>query len=178
MYRLIVFLTLGFFSTAFSSYAQKTYTHQDTLRGGLSTYRTCFDVTYYNLSLNINIGNQSLQGSNDIFFKVLSNTSQIQLDLFDNLIIDSIYSGKTKLSYKREGNAFYVFFPNELVKGESHTVSVFYEGNPIIAKKAPWDGGWVFTQDSLKRPWVGVACEGIGASLWWPMKDHLSDEPD
>lgn len=178
MYRLIVFFIVGFFSATFSSYAQKTYTHQDTLRGSLSPYRTCFDVTYYNLSLNIDIANQSLQGSNDIFFKVLSNTSQIQLDLFDNLIIDSIYWDKTKLFYKREGNAFYVFFPNELIKGESHTVSVFYEGNPIIAKKAPWDGGWVFSQDSLKRPWIGVACEGIGASLWWPMKDHLSDEPD
>jgi len=174
----IVFLVIGFFSAKLPSYSQKIYTHQDTLRGGLSAYRTCFDVTYYNLSINIDIANKSLRGSNDIFFNVLSNTSRIQLDLFNNLIVDSIYLGKTKLAYKREGNAFFVLFPNELIKGESHIISVFYEGNPIIAKKAPWDGGWVFTKDSLKRPWVGVACEGIGASLWWPMKDHLSDEPD
>jgi aminopeptidase N len=178
MYRLIIFFIVGFFVIPFSSYSQKTYTHQDTLRGSLSTSRTCFDVTYYDLSLNINIPNKSIQGSNDIFFKTLANTSQIQLDLFDNLIIDSIFLSKIKLTYKREGNAFFVFFPNELIKGESYIIRIFYEGNPIIAKKAPWDGGWVFTQDSLKRPWVGVACEGIGASLWWPMKDHLSDEPD
>jgi aminopeptidase N len=178
MRRLIVFFVILFFAIPFSLYSQKIYTHQDTLRGSLSSDRTCFDVTYYNLSLNVNVTDKSFQGSNDIFFKVLSNTSQIQLDLFENLIIDSIYSGKIKLSYKREGDAFFVFFPNQLIKDESHVVSVFYEGNPIIAKKAPWDGGWVFTQDSLKRPWVGVACEGIGASLWWPLKDHLSDEPD
>ncbi|WP_018343177.1 M1 family metallopeptidase [Cytophaga aurantiaca] len=178
MHRFIVFLFIGFFCTIHSSYSQKIYTHQDSLRGGLSINRTCFDVTYYNLSLKVDITNKFIQGSNDIFFNVVSNTSQIQLDLFSNLIIDSVFSGKTKLAYKREGNAFFVFFPTELIKNESHVVTVFYEGNPIIAKKAPWDGGWVFTQDSLKRPWVGVACEGIGASLWWPMKDHLSDEPD
>lgn len=178
MRHLIIFLVVGFFSTTIPSYSQILHTHQDSLRGRLSNYRTCFDVTYYNLSLNIDILNKSLRGSNDIFFEVLVNTSQIQLDLFENLIIDSVFLGKTKLSYTREGNAFFVTFPNELIKDKSYVVRVYYEGNPIIAKKAPWDGGWVFTQDSLKRPWVGVACEGIGASLWWPMKDHLSDEPD
>jgi aminopeptidase N len=178
MRRLFIFLFIGFFATIFPSFSQNIYTRQDTLRGSLSPYRTCFDVTYYNLSLNINIADKSLQGSNDIHLKVLSNTSQIQLDLFSNLIIDSIFLDKTQLSYEREGNAFFIFFPNELIKGESYIIRVFYEGNPVIAKKAPWDGGWVFSQDSLKRPWIGVACEGIGASLWWPMKDHLSDEPD
>jgi len=55
---------------------------------------------------------------------------------------------------------------------------VYYEGKPIIAKSAPWDGGFVWSEDSFGNPWIAVACEGTGASAWWPNKDHLYDEPD
>lgn len=177
MIRLLLLFFLIYSNTYFFSIAQ-SYTRNDSLRGALNPDRTCFDVYYYDLNLNIDIQNKSIQGVNNIYFKTLSNTNRIQLDLFSNLLIDSIIFNKQKVSFTRDSNAFFIQFPSILQTNTSHTVSVYYEGNPIIAKKAPWDGGWVFTSDSLHRPWVGVACEGIGASLWWPLKDHLSDEPD
>jgi len=178
MPRYLFFLLLGICLFQFNTYSQNSYTRFDSLRGALNPYRTCFDVYYYDLSIQIDIKNKSIHGVNHVYFKTISTTSTIQLDLFSNLIIDSICYNNIKLDFQRDSNAFFVQFPAPLISGNNYTVSVYYEGNPIIAKKAPWDGGWVFTQDSLKRPWVGVACEGIGASLWWPMKDHLSDEPD
>jgi len=177
MFRFLILFFLIYSNTYFLSVAQ-TYSRNDSLRGALNPDRVCFDVSYYDLSLKINIQNKSIQGVNDIYFKTLSNTGRIQLDLFSNLIIDSIIFNNQKISFKRDSNAFFIQFPYTLQANTSQKLSVYYEGNPIIAKKAPWDGGWVFTIDSLHRPWVGVACEGIGASLWWPLKDHLSDEPD
>ncbi len=178
MRRLLFFILLGVCQASFNTFSQQTFNRYDSLRGSLNPQRTCFDVYYYDLSLTIDIPDKSIQGVNDIYFKTLSATSSIQLDLFSNLIIDSVCYNNTRLSYRRDSNAFFVQFPSSLAIHNTYKISVYYEGSPIIAKKAPWDGGWVFTQDSLKRPWVGVACEGIGASLWWPMKDHLSDEPD
>lgn len=177
MFRFSFLFFLIYSNLHFLSIAQ-SYNRTDSLRGALNPDRACFDVYYYDLHLNIDIQNKSLQGVNDIYFKTLSTTKKIQLDLFSNLIIDSIVFNNQKLSFTRDSNAFFIRFPSTLQVNSIHKLSVYYEGNPIIAKKAPWDGGWVFTTDSLHRPWVGVACEGIGASLWWPLKDHLSDEPD
>lgn len=172
MFRIVIFLVSCFF--VLHTHAQ----NQDSLRGGLSFERTCFDVTYYNLDLSIDIPAKYIKGYNDIFFTVLAPTFKMQLDLFSNLIIDSVFLAKQKITFTRDGNVFYVSFDKELQRDSSYRLRVYYEGNPIVAKNPPWDGGWVFSQDSLKRPWIGVACEGIGASLWWPLKDHLSDEPD
>lgn len=160
------------------SFSQNTFNRFDSLRGSLSPYRTCFDVHYYDLSVKVDISKKRLQGINDVYFQTTTPTSTIQLDLFNNLIIDSIYYNNIKIAFQRDSNSFFINFPYILGGNIFGKISIYYEGNPIIAKKAPWDGGWVFTKDSLVRPWGGVACEGIGASLWWPVKDHLSDEPD
>ncbi len=178
MLKFLFFAILSVCQIPFLSFSQQLPSRYDSLRGALNAERTCFDVTYYDLSLSIDIRNQRLQGVNDVYFIALEKTNTIQLDLFNNLIIDSIYFNNQYTSFKRDSNAFFITFPTPLVAGNTYKVRVYYEGNPIIAQKPPWDGGWVFSKDSLNRPWVGVACEGIGASLWWPMKDHLSDEPD
>jgi hypothetical protein len=71
-----------------------------------------------------------------------------------------------------------LLFPKAITKGSKDQFIVYYSGKPTIAVRAPWDGGVVYKQDSLKKPWVATACEGVGASIWWPNKDHLSDEVD
>ncbi len=177
MIRGCVLFFLCFIAVCFLATAQP-FSRNDSLRGSLTPERTCFDVYYYDLNLNIDISNKSIQGANTVYFNTTTTTNKIQLDLFSNLIIDSVCYENKRLSFKRDSNAFLIHFPTPLQANTAHHISVHYQGNPIIAKKAPWDGGWVFTKDSLQRPWVGVACEGIGASLWWPLKDHLSDEPD
>ncbi|MFT5918987.1 MAG: aminopeptidase N [Granulosicoccus sp.] len=154
------------------------FTRADTLRGSLSEIRSCFDVTFYHLDIKLDIENQSLSGSNEIRFTATSTFDSLQIDLFENMEVDSIaFEGKA-LEYNREFTAVYVKMGRTIMKSEQAYFEVFYHGSPIIAKNAPWDGGFVWKKDFQGNPWVGVACEGDGASLWWPNKDHLSDEPD
>jgi aminopeptidase N len=102
----------------------------------------------------------------------------MQLDLFSNMYIDSIKFENTKLEYKREANTVIVRFPGGLKAWKTGYLLVGFSGRPQVARNAPWDGGFIWSQDKNQKPWIGVACEGLGASCWWPMKDHLSDEPD
>lgn len=165
------------FSFQFLS-AQEIATRKDSLQGGLRPERTCFDVQHYDLNIKINIDEKSIVGYNDISFKVVENTKKIQVDLFQNMHIDSIVYNKKKIDYKREFNAVFIDFPTDLKRDSEAKIRFYYSGKPIIAKNAPWDGGFVFTKDKQGKPWIAVACQGTGASLWYPVKDSQSDEPD
>ena len=160
--------------------SQKSFNENDqqTLRGSLNEYRTCFDVTYYDLSVKADLNNHSITGSNDIQMDAVRDFEKIQLDLFANMVIDSVVCKGNSLSIERIGDAFFIQFPLIIKKGDHISVRVYYHGIPVVAKYPPWDGGFVWSRDSLNRDWVGVSCQGIGASLWWPNKDHLSDRPD
>ena len=166
------------FIIAFQQLSAQTATRRDSLQGGLRPERTCFDVQRYDLNIKINPDEKTIVGYNDIAFKVIEDTHKIQLDLFENMQIDSIVFNAKKLDFIREEIAVFITFPNELKKGSDQKLRFYYSGKPIIAKRAPWDGGFVFTQDSKGKPWVGVAVQGTGASLWYPVKDSQSDEPD
>lgn len=154
------------------------FTRKDSLRGTLSPERANYDVRYYELDLKIDIDKKYLSGSNIIQFDVIKSLSVLQFDLFENLKINKVEWQGKKLPFKREYNAVFVSFPKELNTGSSSSIKIYYEGNPTVAKRAPWDGGFVFKKDKNGNPFVGVACQGTGASLWWPNKDHQSDEPD
>ncbi len=170
-------LLLLLFWSSNQSNAQEI-TRKDSLQGGFSVERTCFDVLRYDLDIRINPSEKTIKGFNDISFKVIENTKKIQLDLFENMQIDSIVFQTKKLSYKREFNAVFIDFDAELPANSEQKLRFYYSGKPIIAKNAPWDGGFVFTKDSKKNDWIGVAVQGTGASLWFPCKDSQSDEPD
>jgi len=170
-------LLLAFAATGIVANAQ-TYTRRDSLQGGLRPERTNFDVQRYDLSITINPDDRSIVGYNDITFTALESTSKIQLDLFDNMNVDSILLDKTKLTYKRDNDAVFISFPKALKKGSEQKLRFYYSGKPKVAKNAPWDGGFVFKKDTDGKPWIGVAVQGTGASLWFPVKDHQTDEPD
>lgn len=159
-------------------FAQETTTRKDTLKGGLRFERTCFDVLRYDLNIKINPDEKSIVGHNDITFKVLLNTTKIQLDLFENMQIDSIVLNSKKLKYKREFDAVFINFEESLNRDSEQKIRFYYSGKPLIAKNAPWDGGFVFKKDSNNKDFIGVAVQGTGASLWFPCKDSQSDEPD
>ncbi|MGL2965790.1 M1 family metallopeptidase [Flavobacterium sp. XGLA_31] len=158
--------------------AQEIFTRKDSLQGGLRSERNCFDVLHYALDVKINPEDKSIIGSNTIQFKIAENTKKIQLDLFENMQIDSIVFNSKKLHYQREFNAVFIDFPFVLTQNSEQTLQFYYSGKPIVARNAPWDGGFVFTKDLQGKPWIGVACQGTGASLWYPVKDSQSDEPD
>jgi len=156
--------------------AKEIYTKADSLRGELTPLRTCYDIQYYHLDIKVDIDNKFISGSNEFKFKVVDRFNKLQFDLFDNLSVDKVvYKGK-ELPFTREYNAVFVTFPNYLEKGTEDTFTVFYSGNPIQATRAPWDGGFDWKKDSKGKPWVATAVQGLGASVWWPNKDHQSDE--
>lgn len=152
-------------------------TRADSLRGFLSPQRSCYDVLEYDLDLLINFSQKSISGSNTISFNVLHDFDQLQVDLFENMIIDSILHDGLQLDFEREYDAVFVKFPWKVLKGSYGEIKIYYHGKPKEAVNPPWDGGFSWKKDLHKRDWLGVSCEGIGASLWWPNKDHLSDEP-
>lgn len=157
---------------------KKAFSRKDTLRGTLSKERVNYDVRHYLLDFKIDIDKKFIQGKNKISFDVIDDLSVLQFDLFENMKVTKVEWNNKKLKFNREYDAVFVSFPETLKKGSNHSIIVYYEGNPIVAKRAPWDGGLVFKKDKNGKPWVGVACQGTGASLWWPNKDHQSDEPD
>ena len=156
----------------------KEYTRADTLRGSLRPERTCFDVTFYELNVKIDTAAHSLKGSNKIVFKTVEDFNTLQLDLYANMNIDSIVAMGQTLKYRREFNAVFVDMPVKMKKGSNGELIVYYNGIPTIAKRPPWDGGFTWTTDEQGKLWMAVSCEGMGASLWWPCKDYLGDEPD
>ena len=172
----ILFICI-FFSSVQLVQAQD-FTRRDSLQGSLRPERTCFDVLRYDLNLTIEPEYRSVKGFNDITFKVIEKTAKIQLDLFENMKIDSILFKNKKLTYKREMDAVFIDFMTPLEVNSEQKVRFYYSGSPLEAERAPWDGGFVWSKDSDGNDFVSVAVQGTGASLWYPVKDHQSDEPD
>ncbi|WP_445455043.1 M1 family metallopeptidase [Flavobacterium sp. HNIBRBA15423] len=171
-------LIIGLLTLVTQNLTAQNFTRRDSLQGGLRFERNCFDVQRYDLNIKINPEERSIVGYNDISFKVVAPTKKIQLDLFDNMKVDSIVWSNQKLKYKRDFDAVFISFPKELAKNANEKVRFYYSGNPKIAKNAPWDGGFVFKKDSNGKDFIAVAVQGTGASLWYPVKDSQTDEPD
>ncbi len=149
----------------------------DSLRGQVKQERSCYDVHFYDLQLSVDVHYQTIRGYNDIHFEATEDFSDLQIDLFYNLFVDEITFQGESLEFKRLYNAVFVSFPPQK-KGTRGVFRVYYSGKPKRALNPPWEGGFVWSKSSDGSPWFSVACEGIGASVWWPNKDHLSDEPD
>ena len=158
---------------------EQGFTRADTLRGKLTPLRTCYDVTFYHLDVAIDMDQRSLKGSNLIRFDAMTPFKKIQVDLYENMTIDKILYKGQPLGYTREFNAVFIEFPIEILPGAQHELKIYYSGTP---KSPDWDipmnGGVLWDKDSLGNPWAQMVCQGSGASLWWPNKDHQSDEPD
>jgi len=148
------------------------------LQGALRFERRCFDVKYYRLEIEVDVAGKKLFGNNLVRFEVSETTRRIQLDLHEDLLIDEILWHGERLVYTRSCKAIFVDFPERLMAGSLDSLTVRYHGQPVEAPMAPWYGGFVWSSDDNAQPWVGVACQGMGASTWWPCKDHLTDEPD
>jgi len=158
----------------------KLFTHADTLRGSITPERAWWNVLRYDITVKPDYVEKTTAGKNSITYKVISDKSNsiMQIDLQQPLHIDSILSQNSdKLTFTNEGNVWHVQMPKQKVSSVN-IIQIFYSGKPHEAIRAPWDGGWTFTKDSLGRPWMTVTCQGLGASIWYPCKDHQSDEPD
>ncbi|MFA6277660.1 MAG: M1 family metallopeptidase [Pedobacter sp.] len=178
IFTLLALLFLSFSTKAQLGIAKETFTRADTLRGMLTPLRTCYDINYYHLDVKINLDDKSVSGSNEFAFTATQDFTKLQFDLFANLKIEKVIYKGTELPYTREFNAVFITFPKTIKKGSKDSFTVWYNGNPPIARNPPWDGGFIFKKDKGGNPFVSVACQGLGASVWWPTKDHQSDEVD
>nr|WP_199076231.1 M1 family metallopeptidase [Pedobacter sp. ASV19] len=175
---LFILLFLGLGLQAQPLHQKAAFNRADTLRGTLTSLRTCYDLTYYHLDVRIDIDQKSISGSNEFVFNATQDFKRLQFDLFSNLKVEKVVYQNQELPFTREFNAVFVTFPKTIRKGSKDRFTVFYSGHPIVARNAPWDGGFIFAKDKSGKPWVSVACQGLGASCWWPNKDHQSDEVD
>jgi aminopeptidase N len=174
---MLLFICLGLSHTSCRG-QNNNFTRADTLRGALSPLRSSYDINYYHLDIKLDIEKKKISGSNLFRFTAVQDLNQLQFDLFENLNIEKVnYKGK-EIPFKREFNAVFINFPERIKKGTKAEFTVFYHGNPSIARNPPWDGGFTFSADQNGKPWVSVSCQGFGASSWWPNKDHQSDEVD
>jgi aminopeptidase N len=158
----------------------KHYTLEDTLRGSITPQRVWWDLTYYHLKIEVFPGERKIKGENEIEFKALQEGRVMQIDLqtplewkgasIDGLAIDSV---QRKTNY-----VYFVFLHQPVKKGEKHTLKVQYEGKPRRAFNPPWDGGFTWDKDKNGDDFIATSCQGLGASAWWPCKDHMYDEPD
>ena len=148
-------------------------THADILRGAYGQYRANNDLLYYHLDIRVDPDKKLVTGKNTIRFKMLKDDTRIQLDLADALNIDKILLGTTQLKYQRDSGAVFVDFPETLHAGKTYSIDFYYSGTPIHQGRF---GGFTFGTDTIGHPWIYTACEGIGASIWWPNKDQWRDE--
>lgn len=172
------FLLLTGFSYSQPLNKKTTFTIQDTLRGSIGPERAWWDVLHYDISVTPDYTTKTITGSNTIEFLVLKPGKKMQIDLQEPMEIDKIKLNNTSLKYTREGNVFWVMIPRRLRIGSTQSLTIDFSGKPREAVNPPWDGGWIWKKDADGNPWMSVACQGLGASVWYPCKDHQSDEPD
>src|SRR5450432_1075313 len=179
--RLFVLVAVSFFlqpAIGQLLHKQEAFTHQDTLRGSLNAERTWWDVMCYDITVKPDYNNKTIKGSNIITFKVLGSAKTMQIDMQEPMKITGIILKSAPLTFQREGNVYHVNFPAALETGSIQQLNISFEGKPREATRPPWDGGWIWKKDANGNPWMSVACQGLGASVWYPCKDIQSDEPD
>ncbi|QOW09244.1 M1 family metallopeptidase [Kaistella flava (ex Peng et al. 2021)] len=171
-------LALLIFTSAVFSAQQ--FTKQDTLKGSNTEFRNFWDVKKYEISVEPKFADQSVSGTNKITFEILKDVKNpvFQIDLQQPMNYKILDSDIKHYSSKRDGDFIFIQTKKDYKKGETHSFTIQFFGHPTVAKNAPWDGGWVFKKDDHGNPWMSVAQEGIGASVWLPSKDLWSDEPD
>jgi len=157
------------------------YTRQDTLRGSLGPARVWWNVLHYDISVKPDYFAKKIEGYNTIEFETMNypEIPVMQIDLQQPMSIDSvIFLEKHKLDFTKDGNAYFItLFKGKKGPAKKLKIKIFFSGKPPEAINPPWDGGWIWAKDEKGRPWITVACQGLGASVWYPCKDHQSDEP-
>lgn len=154
------------------------FTRQDSLRGSITKERAWWDVKYYHLNIKVNPSDSTITGSNTIRYKVINEYNRMQIDLQNPMEINKVIQDGVALKYTREGNAFFIELIAPQKVGLTKELTVFYGGKPKIAVNPPWDGGITWKKDTNGKSFIASSCQGLGASVWWPNKDHMYDEVD
>ncbi|MEO0650067.1 MAG: M1 family metallopeptidase [Planctomycetota bacterium] len=152
--------------------------HQDS-GGVLDPERACYDVLRYDLTLSLDVDARTIDGSNVITFWLEFPSDDLRIDLDRHFEVDHLLLDGERIRFKRTDDEILVD-SSKLESGKRYAIEVFYRGEPRQVKRfeAPWQGGFVWETTLSGAPWIATACQGEGADLWWPCKDHPSDEAD
>ena len=179
------FLTIHFcFFLSFLSFSQglmdpkNNTTRQDTLRGSITLERSWWDLNYYHLDISVNPEKKYIEGSNLVYYTVLNSNNVLQIDLQEPLELLMAKQEGEELEIEKEGNAYFIILKKDQIVGSLEKIKLFYKGNPREAVNAPWDGGISWEKDDNGNHFIASSCQGLGASVWWPNKDHMYDEVD
>lgn len=176
---LIVFLiSSGIQAQGLLSKSETHFSRQDSLRGSITKERSWWDLKHYDLTIKVNPADSTITGSNTIQYKVLQPYKTMQIDLQEPMKITKVTQDGGALKYKRDGNVFYISLVSAQNKGELKEITIFYQGKPKIAVNPPWDGGITWKKDKNGNNFIASSCQGLGASVWWPNKDHMYDEAE
>ncbi|MGB1230826.1 MAG: M1 family metallopeptidase [Winogradskyella sp.] len=177
---LIIFLILVITSCEGQGLLQgkNKFTKQDTLRGSITPERSWWDLTYYHLDIEVKPSKKFISGKNTIHYKVLEAKQVMQIDLQYPMKITKVLQNGNELKVEHNGNAHFIQLKEQQNIGDSNSIEVYYKGNPRAAKRAPWDGGFSWKKDKNGKHFIATSCQGLGASVWWPNKDHMYDEVD
>lgn len=154
------------------------FTRQDTLRGTITKERIWWDLSYYHLNVIVDPSDSSLKGQNTIRYKVLLPFQLMQIDLQEPMRITKVIQDGKSLNFRRDGNAYFIDLTKKQTAGNFNEIQIDFGGKPQVSKRPPWSGGLSWKRDANNNPLVVTTCQGDGASLWWPCKDHQYDEPD
>ncbi|TXK27722.1 M1 family metallopeptidase [Pontibacter qinzhouensis] len=157
---------------------QPTFTRQDSIRGSITPERAWWDLTYYHLDIAVNPADSTVRGKNTVHYKVLEPNQLLQLDLQPPMTMEKVLQDGKPLQVKQDGNAWYITLTEKQEKGAVNALEVHYSGKPQVSVRPPWTGGFTWQKDNNGKPFVATSNQGDGASLWWPCKDHMYDEPD
>ena len=170
-------LLLGAFATESAAQAP-VFTRADTIRGSITPERAWWDVTFYDLHVALDPADSTIRGWNGITYRITGKSREMQIDLQTPLGMDSVVQDGRRLRFRRDGNAFFVTLASGQRVGTTRTLTVYYHGRPRVAQNPPWDGGLIWARGPDGAAWISTACQGLGASVWWPTKDTQADEPD
>ena len=171
------FLSIAFLLITISISAQKNnFTRQDSLRGSITPERVWWDLKYYHLDIQVFPETKSIKGKNTVEYIVLKPYQVLQIDLQSPLKITKVTQNGKELKVLSEINAHFIQLEEKQEVGAVNSVIVYYEGKPQEAKRAPWDGGFSWKKDKNNNHFIATSCQGLGASVWWPNKDHMYDE--
>ncbi|GAB2559993.1 M1 family metallopeptidase [Spirosoma aerophilum] len=174
----LLFLFFLLISPVLAQAQKPTFTHDDTLRGSITPERAWWDLAFYHLNVRVQPKDSTLSGSTLIRYRVLKPGQTLQVDLQRPLRVLRVEQDGKPLAVRQDGNAYFVTLTKPQKTGQTETVTVHYAGKPRVAKRPPWDGGLVWSRDKSGNWFIATACQGLGASAWWPCKDHMYDEPD
>jgi aminopeptidase N len=176
--NLVILVTLALLYPALTFAQQPVFTRQDTLRGSITPERAWWDLTYYHLDIVVKPSDSTIYGKNTVTYRVVNQASRMQIDLQEPLSISGVEQGGKPLKFTREGNVYLIELIDRQEVGKVYSVILSFGGKPKVSVRPPWSGGITWSKDSKGLPFVASTCQGDGASLWWPCKDHMYDEPD